>query len=151
MAYGLSKANLRQTSFNVAATLVAAEVAAGFHADTASAREAFYGISLEVFSQLVAELAAESESGQAEERPKASQRPKPKASSTDPRDIVLKYGSFAGLTLGQVLDLSAEEAAEYGYGKSGRDYIKWLASPRQENKFLQTAAKAIIEAEQAGV
>lgn len=150
-----TKANLRQTAFNVAATLTAAEVGAGFHADLGSARQAFYAVAEEVFQKLVEEHEAEAASEP--ERRAAGVRGAAGARGDDVETALateLKYGAFKGLTLGQVLGLSPKECAEYGYGdgnRTGRDYIAWLASPQQENKFLQKRARVIIEAAQAGL
>lgn len=142
-----SKVNLMQTAFNAAATLTAAELAAGFYTSPDFSHQRFVELAEEVFEKLVKEYEAEEPAQPAQTR-----------SADDvlhaALDTTLKYGAFKGLTLGQVFQLPASKAAEYGYGdgqKSGRDYIAWLAGPRQENKFLQKQARVIIEAAQAGL
>ncbi len=153
----LSKANLRQTSYNVAATLVAAEVQAGLL--TADVREAFHALADDVYAKLLKEFEEQNETSTREVRPTGGATRSAQRSFEDngldaALSVQLNYGAFKGLTLGEVLKMSPQQAAEYGYGdgnKSGRDYIRWLAAPHQENKFLQRRARTIIEAVQAGV
>lgn len=78
-----------------------------------------------------------------------------KVSLDDAMSLQLNFGAFGnregtGLTLGQVLALSADEADKYGYGdgeRDGRDYITWLAGDRNKNRFVQARAAVIAAAE----
>jgi hypothetical protein len=69
----------------------------------------------------------------------------------DALELELNFGAFEGETLETVLNTSAEDADEnYSYGdgeRDGRDYIAWLASDSNRNKFVRGAAKVIAEDE----
>jgi hypothetical protein len=122
---------------------------------------------LEEFLSTDDENYAESEDrGPGKKRGKASGRKGKRSSKTgggkgkgskkftleDALELELNFGAFEGETLETVLNTSAEDADEnYSYGdgeRDGRDYIAWLASDSNRNKFVRGAAKVIAEEEE---
>lgn len=143
---GTSKANLLQTAYNVAATVVSAEVQAGAADGDILAR--LDEVKATVFNDLVEVYASE---------PQASSAPKKSwgggggggggsISAEDAASTVIKHGKFDGITLGTLLDMSGEECASYGYGegdKTGKQYVEWL-SRNDKNPFMQRRAKVLL-------
>lgn len=158
MAFGsTSKANLLQTAYNVAATIVAAELTAGVDLQTLSRLE-------DVKNQVFADLT---------ETQDANPEPVKAAKSTGPFQparsngggggkvftaeeaaaIDIRFGKFQGMTLGDIMALSGTDAARYGYGegdRTGRQYIEWLAADKDgKGSFVSKAAKALVEGARA--
>jgi hypothetical protein len=74
-----------------------------------------------------------------------------KVTLEDALSTELIYGAFEGVTLGNLVNISVDEAEEsYGYGegeRDGRDYIAWLAGDTNENEYTQLRARLIADAE----
>ena len=142
---GTSKANLRQTASNVAATLTAAFANAGLVTDAQSALRFFQETRDEVFTDL-------------EKQPTAVEGGYQKRSfggggskgggQSDPGKVVMNYGKFKGCTIEEVYAMDESKAADYGYDKSGKQYITWLTK-NDNNKFLKDKATAFIESKRA--
>lgn len=68
-------------------------------------------------------------------------------------ELELTWGAFEGVTLGDLVGISAEDAdADFGYGdgeRDGSDYLVWLASENNPNEFVRE--RAILVAEDAGL
>lgn len=67
----------------------------------------------------------------------------------DALEMKLKFGAFEGVSLGDLLEIDADEAdSDHAYGdgeKSGRDYIKWLASFRNGGIYSREAGLLVTE------
>lgn len=140
---GTSKANLRQTASNVAATLVAAFSEAGFFQSADGALSEFKSIRDEVFTDLEKQPTATGGGSYS----KGSGGSK---SQGDPGKVVMNYGKFKGKTIEDVYKMDASEAAAYGYEgpngepKTGKQYITWLTK-NDNNKFLKDKATQFVE------
>lgn len=135
---GTSKANLRQTASNVAATLVSSFAAIPLFNDKDEALALFKEIRDEVFTDL-------------EKQPTATgggNYSKGGKSQGDPGKVVVNYGKFKGETLEKIYSLDKEAAAAYDYDKDGKAYISWLTR-NDNNKFLKDKATAFIESKRA--
>lgn len=68
-------------------------------------------------------------------------------------DVVLNFGVFKGLTLGQVYLLTADEAKRYAasqgkdYKRTGADWLKWVADQTDDPQkgFIAKRAKAVLD------
>lgn len=167
MAYRQLFTGIKQTAYNVAGSVVAAEIAAGL----ISAKEVQARL-LEIAGMLFEDLSEVVESDnkllEAEDARDAASKPRSGGSNywkgggqgrsfgggggksltpQSARETTLNFGAFKGLTLGEVFDMSAADAAGYGYGdgnKTGKQYVTWL-SKNEDNKFMQDRAKVLIE------
>lgn len=140
---GTSKANLRQTSANVAATLTAAFASSGLVDNKETALGLFQDIRDEVFTDL-AKQPTEASGGYQKRSSGGSKQ----GGNSDPGSVVMNYGKFKGLTIEQVYGMDAAATSEYGYDKTGKQYITWLTK-NDSNKFLQDKAKAFIESKRS--
>lgn len=164
MAFKQLSTSATQTAVNAAAT-----VAAGADLDQAvEIFEAIFGSAIEKLDAAVAAdnaLLAEEQakdpapakaSGGASTRGrKTGGRSNGKRSGggsvtlSDARDMVLSKGAFEGVTLGALVEMSAEDAeADYGYGdgeRSGLDYVTWLGSDDYSNDYVQRRARLILD------
>lgn len=65
----------------------------------------------------------------------------------DALGMEMNSGAFEGATLGEIVELSAEQAdADYNYGdgeRDGKDYIAWLSSERNPNDFTRRRAVVV--------
>lgn len=64
----------------------------------------------------------------------------------DAKGMVLNFGAFKGMTLGDVLVMTKEEATAYTggkYSRSGLDYVKWM-STNKDPKGAHSAARAKV-------
>lgn len=148
---GTSKANLRQTSANVAATLTAAFAAAGIVKSQDEALSLFKNTRDEVFTDLEKQPTDTPYSGGgggSYRKSGGGGYAKGGNSGGDPGSVVMNYGKFKGLTIAQVYALDKTEAANYGYERSGRDYIAWLTK-NDNNKFLKDKATAFVESKRS--
>lgn len=167
MAYRQLFTGIKQTAYNVAGSVVAAEIAAGLlKANEVQAR--LLEIADLLFEDLSQVVESDNKILEAEDAKDASTS-KPRSSGNwgggknrsygggggsnrsvtaeSARDTTLNFGAFKGLTLGEVFDMSADDAAAYGYGdgkKTGKQYVTWL-SKNEDNKFMQDRARVLIE------
>jgi hypothetical protein len=174
MAFVKDKTGVGQTAANAAATVVAAFIETRVLDDFDSAVKVFADLRHELFEELAAIVDADNEAFAAQG---GSDRPARKSSGgsakrtgktggrshggggkssitlDDARTIELNFGAFKGVTLEDLLDITVDEAdEEYGYGdgeRSGKDYIAWLASDSNKNKFIQQRARLV--ADDAGI
>lgn len=157
MAGNTTKANLMQTAVNAAATLTAAFVNGGLVSSIEDARAAFATERDSIFN-LLEEQPNEAPKGATSGGGSKGGGKKPSGYTKNDDGsytfdsveaalaVELKYGSFAGETIGKVLELSASDAAKYGYGegdKTGRQYVEWL-SGNEKGQFTMAAAKKVL-------
>jgi hypothetical protein len=169
MAFRKDKTGSAQTAANAAAVVVSAytdsfgnfdEAVKAFHTLRG---EIFSDLSLvvdadnKVFEEAEASSPAPKSSGSRERKTGGKSRAKNSSGSWfkgdlgDAKELKLKFGAFEGESLEAVLGFDADTCdEEYGYGdgnRDGRDYIKWLASDKNENIGLQVAARLIADEE----
>lgn len=160
--------SIGQTAVNTAATVTAALIGVG-EIPSGEVSEEFGKIRDETFAYLNGladqdDAAYEAAGPKTETRPasggaakktggakRASSGPRKGPNLEDSRTLELNFGAFEGVKLGDLLDISAEEAdADYAYGdgeRSGRDYLAWLASDKCSRDFVRVRARLIAEAE----
>lgn len=67
----------------------------------------------------------------------------------DAKDMVLNFGAFKGMTLGDVVTMTADEATAYTNGKytrAGLEWVKWCSSNRDpKGAFAAARAKALLD------
>jgi hypothetical protein len=160
MAFRAGKTGARQTAVNAAATITSALIGQGVLIDAEDVIAKLTSIRDELFDDLVAYVAEDNETFEAAEKaaPKRSGGSRPtggkngsggKAISADTaREVELTWGKFKGVTLGELESMSVEDAEEYGYDKSGLDYLKYL-SRNDSNDFMATRATSILKARRA--
>lgn len=150
---GPSKTSALQTSFNAAATVVAAELNAGIIKDQKDVADRLIALKDTIFGELsttvdsdVASAPSYSGNGSAA-KPAARQN----FSVQDARDTVLNYGKFKGCTLGDVLLMDGKEGGGYGYvgkdgnGRPGVDWLKWAANNTDAKvAFIAQRAAAVL-------
>lgn len=162
MAYRQLFTGIKQTAYNVAGSVVAAEIAAGIvQANEVQSRLLeIADLLFEDLSQVVESdnKILEAEDAKEPAKPRSSGsgnwQNKPRSgggsrsiTADSARETTLNFGAFKGLTLGEVFDMSADDAAAYGYGdgkKTGKQYVTWL-SKNEDNRFMQDRAKVLIE------
>ena len=79
-----------------------------------------------------------------------------KGSFKTPTDgsMKLSWGAFKGLSIAEVYEMSADEAADYAnaqgksYAKSGATYIEWL-SKNDKNEYAANHAKAFLDSKRS--
>ena len=145
---GTSKANLRQTSANVAATLTAAFAEAGLIQGTDAALDIFKTVRDEVFTDLEKQPTDTPGGGGSYRKSGGGSYAKGGNSGGDPGSVVMNYGKFKGKTIAEVYAMDNAATAEYGYEKTGKQYITWLSN-NDNNKFLKDKASAFIESKRA--
>lgn len=156
MAYATSKTSAMQTALKAAVDIAAAELGAGLIATQPDVnaridvlRNDFFGV-LEPLVQ--------------EDQAKESSRPARSGgglqsggagapfSIDDAKTTVLNFGAFKGLTLGEVVNLSEDEAKAYSggrYQRSGMQWLKWAAGSK-EPKMAFVAKRAAVLVTEAG-
>ena len=169
MTFQKDETGILQTSVNAAATLTAAEMAAGIIKSHDAAVKRLGEFRDELFASLNEARLRDNEMFKAEEAaapPKrASNRgtSKPSGGNTgggdidSPGTVAFKgKGKFAGLTVAEVYALTAEEAGDgYDYkdrdgnNKPGSEYIEWCAG-NEKNPFMQKVANKFLEQKRAG-
>ena len=152
MAYTTSKSNLKQTAFNVAATLVSAKANAGIVSDEVEFDNTFKKHADEVFKEL-----SETQDSEPAPAAKSAYTGGGAPTSGGPLDgkeageMLLKGGKFDGLSIAAVYALTKEEADAYGYQTSGNKYIEWIAgNDDPKNGYKQRRAVAFLDSIRAG-
>ena len=167
MAFRKDRTTAAQTAANVAGNVTAALIAQGSVGSLQEAANAVDGLFGVLFARLGPVVdsdnevfaAAEASEGASSSRTRSSNRyaktgggedgPAPTLESA--LSMKMKGGAFEGKALADILNISAQEADEdhaYGDGKrGGREYIAWLASPRNKNKHTRDRALLVAEAE----
>lgn len=150
---GPSKTSALQTSFNAAATVVAAELNAGIIKDQKDVADRLIALKDTIFGELsttvdteVGTQAVTSRSNGNGSAPRGGN-----FSVQDARDTVLNYGKFKGCTLGDVLLMDGKEGGGYGYvgkdgnGRPGVDWLKWAANNTDAKvAFIAQRAAAVL-------
>jgi hypothetical protein len=162
MAYQKTRTEGYQTSTNVAAELTAALVAQGAVEATASAvigtvreiRDALFSDIIVITdadnAMLQAEAAKAPASTSGESRRATSADGNGKGSHTFTKDeglaLSMNFGKFKGMTVGDILNLSASEAEKYGYTTGpGRTWVEWLAQDEEPKRdYAKRAAVAAL-------
>jgi len=168
MGFRKDKTTAAQTASNTAGVITAANIAAT-DGMTASAA-AKYAVTVfealfEVLSPVVdADNKLFAEQEEAAPAPKSSGGSKTKSSGGSGRsgggkkftldealELELNSGKFKGQTLGDVYNMDADEAAEYGHreGEAGKSYVKWLTTEKNPNSYTRDAALALIAGKKA--
>jgi hypothetical protein len=165
MAFQKDKTTAAQTAANGAAEIVAALVTAGVLKTTAKADEYFdarFTATLDLLDPIVEAdnemFREQAGSGDGETSTKKRRSSKSSGSRSNgkitvkqARELELNGGMFKGLTLGEVVDMSADDAEEYGAreGQSGKNYVKFLASTKNRNAFVRKFAKVLVAPKKA--
>src|SRR2546423_781062 len=110
---------IRQTAYRAAAEMTAAEVMTGILSNLEEIRSSFYG-----FAKIREERLMEGIPQDAPPQPRRSGGGQRRSSGGGSRSVdadtarqtKFTWGAFEGLSVGEVFDLSAEDAAKYGYG-----------------------------------
>lgn len=161
------KTTAAQTAANVAGGVASALIAAGKVTTVAKAAEAVTTVFDELFDKLgpVVEgdnevfAAAEAEAEKAAPKKAASKSSGSKSKSSGSKgggktftkdealELELNSGKFKGVTIGEVLEMDEDEAAEHNHreGEAGRTYVEWLATDANPNTFTRNAAVAALE------
>lgn len=150
MAYQSNKTSALQTAIKAAVDLAVAEVNAGFITDQ-DAILVRVGVLKDSFA---AELYAQVD----QDNLTNTNTPGGTASrvgggfsggADEARNMVLNFGAFKGMTLGDVLVMSGDEVKAYTTGKRttpGIDYLKWLAANKDPKaNFAATRAKVVLD------
>lgn len=160
MSFRKDKTTVAQTSANAAASIVTGLATVGVVKTVAAAQKAFDELYQGFFTPLAEvvdadnEMFAEQEKADAKsggskggaKRSGKSGGGSANISLDDALGMALNFGAFKTLTLQEVLDLSEEDAAEYEYSKSGREYLEWL-SKNTDPKAAYAAARAKVVVE----
>jgi hypothetical protein len=160
MAYVTGKTTALQTAVKAAAGIVAAEIAAGLLETAAEVDSRYAEIRDREFEVIAKQVDADNELFAANDdggKKRSGGGRKAGGSGTvtlqEAMDTVVNWGVFKGLTLGEVFEMSAEEAAEYGYAdkdglptKPGRQWIAWAAKNSDPKaQFIAKRCALIIE------
>lgn len=153
MAFSTGKTSALQTAVKAAVDLAIAELNAGFIGDRAELDEAvakrtgdFTAI---LFPQVEEDNATYASSGGgysggSSHSAGASNRSLPTVDEA--KNMVLNFGAFKGLTLGQVVGMTADEVKKYTGGKQkseGRSYVEWMTR-QTDPKAQYSSARAIV-------
>lgn len=146
MAYTSNKTSALQTAIKAAVDLAVAEVNAGFITDQ-DAILVRVGVLKDSFA---AELYAQVDEDNKGTTGSTAPAGRGFSGGTDEaRNMVLNFGAFKGMTLGDVLVMSGDEVKAYTTGKRttpGIDYLKWLAANKDPKaNFAATRAKAVLD------
>lgn len=148
MAYQSSKTSALQTAIKAAVDLAVAEVNAGFIND----QDAIVGrvgvlkdaFAAELYAQVDADNAAASSAAPGSNASRSFH-----GGADEARDMVLNFGAFKGMTLGNVLTMTGDEVKAYTTGKRttpGIDYLKWLSANKDPKaNFAATRAKVVLD------
>lgn len=160
MAFQKDKTGAKQTAINAAATVTAALVSAGVIKSASAAMETMAEVRDSIFEDIAVTVDAdnamfrENDTGSTSKSGGRGGNRKSGGNSgrggsislSDARGTDLKFGAFKGLTLGEVVKMTEDDADEYGYKGSGKKYIRWLASEQNENDYMRRRAQVIIDA-----
>lgn len=164
MAFRKDKTTAAQTAFNAGAAVAAGLASSGSITTGAEALEVIKTIAEGLFgesttlAQVVDGDNALFEATEAAAPAKKSYAPKgggstnsgPKVTLEDARATVFNFGKFKGVSLGDVYDMPASKAQEFGHGegdKAGKTYVQWLAKTTDEKTgFMRRRAQVILDA-----
>ncbi len=147
MAYSVGKTSALQTAIKAGVDIAIAEfnaaVAAGDPVPSMLDRVN------EVKDMLVVELFAQVDDDNAAIGGGSSKPTQGPATLEDAKTMVVTFGMYKGLTLGDVLLMSREEAVSYTNGKAkgpGIEYVKWLAANTDpKNAHVTARAKLLLD------
>lgn len=165
MAYQKDQTGITQTASNNAATLAAAEVAAGIIKSHDTLVKRFEELKALVLTDLKAAVEVDNAMFKAEEASAPARAPRSGGRSSgssggpkpidNPGSIAIKGGKFDGKTVAEVFEMPASVAEDFGYvdkegaGRPGSQYIQWMTT-NQKNPFMQKVATTFIESKRAG-
>jgi len=150
MAYSIGKTSALQTAIKAGVDIAIAEYNAGAMGpgDTIMARvhEIADELKVELFAQADADNAGASSGGGGGGFGRAGATG---ITVQDAKDMVLNFGAFKGMTLGDVVTMTKDEATAYTNGKydrPGLEWVKWCASNRDpKGAFASARAKALLD------
>jgi hypothetical protein len=163
MAFVKDETGILQTATNAAAVLVAAELSAGIITDGSDVTARVAELRDGLFAPLNEARIRDNAVFKAEEANKpakatGSRTTRPAGTATggtitveQARGTELTFGKFKGVLLGDVFDMPASQAADYGHGagdKAGRTYVEWL-STNENNAFMAKRASVLLDAARA--
>lgn len=156
MAYSIGKTSALQTALKAGVDVAIAEfnanVASGSGVPTdfdimARVHEVADELKVELFAQADEDNAATASSGGGG-RVYGTLSPAG-ITVTDARDMVLNFGAFKGMTLGDVVTMTSQEAAAYTKGKYDRpgvEWVKWCSTNRDpKGAFASARAKVLMD------
>lgn len=161
------RAPLAQTAVNDATQLVAAMITDGAinGTDEETVLNTLDVIADHIFDRLDAVKAKDDEAYEADKdsKPEKSNRSNKTGGGSNKRSsggsskltmgdalgMELNFGAFKGVSLQELVALTAAECDEdYGYGdgeKDGKDYLRWLAGPGTKSDFVRNRARLIAD------
>lgn len=148
MAYSVGKTSALQTAIKAGVDIALAEYAAG--ALNGPIMDRVQEIASELKVDLFAQVDQDN-AGVATARPSGSGTASGGPVSTqDAKDMVLNFGAFKGMTLGDVAAMTRDEAMAYTsgtYKKSGLDYVKWMATNKDPKGAFSAARAQVVLAD----
>jgi hypothetical protein len=154
MAYSTGKTSALQTAIkagvDIALAEYAAELATG--APTQDILFRVHQIADELKVELFAQVDEDNQSTSAASGSagfRGTARADSPVSGEDAKSLVLNFGAFRGMTIGDVLLMTADETKAYTGGKylrTGLDYIKWMATNKDpKGAFAAKRAKVALD------
>lgn len=152
MAYSTGKTSALQTAIKAAVDIAIAEFNAEAEAGhllpdiLKRVQEVKDTLTPELFAQVDEDNAASSAPARTSSRPAASNAAG--ITAQDAKDMVLNFGAFKGMSLGDVIVMTKDEASAYTSGKyerPGLEYVKWMSTNRDpKGAFAAARAKVIL-------
>lgn len=148
MAYSIGKTSALQTAIKAGVDIAIAEYSAG-HLQ-GSIMDRVHAVADELKVELFAQ--ADEDNAASSSAPRTGGGTagfKGTISLEDSRDMVLNFGAFKGMTLGDVVVMTADEAIAYTNGKytrPGLEWVKWCSSNRDpKGAFAAARAKVMLD------
>lgn len=150
MAYSIGKTSALQTAIKAGVDIALAEYAAG--ALTGPIMDRVQEIANELKGELFAQVDddnAGSAGGSTYRAPSGGNSRGGAVTVEDAKTMVLNFGWAKGLTIGDVLVMSKDEAAAYSggkYARTGLDYVKWMSTNKDpKGAFASARAKVALD------
>jgi hypothetical protein len=158
MAYGPSRTSALQTAYNAAATIVAAELSAGLIASSENVLVELAALKDTIFGEISAVVEEEDVSAAVNSGTYglpngggSSRGFNPPSSKDEALNTKLTFGKFKGLTIGETMQLSDQQAAGYGYvdkagnPKTGLQWLEWVSkNDKPEAARIRAAAEMAL-------
>lgn len=162
MAFRKDKTTAAQTAFNAGAAVAAGLAASGSITDADEALKVIRTVAAGIFgsdttlstvvdgdNELFEKTEAAAPAKKSYSPSGTSTNSGPKVTLEDARATVFNFGKFKGQALGDVYDMPASKAQEFGHGegdKAGKTYVQWLAKTTDEKTgFMRRRAQVILE------
>ncbi len=156
MAYSIGKTSALQTAVKAGVDIALAELQAGILTTHDDVMARFGEVKEELKVELLAQVEDDIiQAGVQQSAPRSSGGGTGGGTPSgapftldDAKNLVLNFGAFKGLTLGDVITMSAQDAQAYSggsYKRSGLDWVKWCASNKDpKGKFASERAALVL-------